>query len=1019
MRRAYIESSSMLTTERVVHALKRGIVPVLFVLFLLWIQALPALAQVPMKIDSVGTSSHNSSVAQQASTKISAPSNANARSTSLGEPAKLPTPEKPKSAHKPATTQSTLDSIGTPVDSTKVASDTTAISPQSTGNSEAPIVLEDIVHFAAQDSIVLLGQNEVFFFGPGSVSYQTNKLNSNYMKMRVDSSEVFASYVLDSLGHPSAYPVFTDGTQEFESETIRYNYQTQKGYITGVLTQQGEGFLSGKESKRMPDNTMYLKGGSFTTCDNHANPHFCLYMTKAKVRPEKNIVTGPVYMVMGGVPLYLIGLPFGFFPFNEKRTSGIIMPSYGEEAERGFYLRGLGFYFAINDYVDLTLRSDLFTKGSWAVYADVNYRKRYKYSGHFNAGFVSTQKGDKHIPGDFSQSRDFNINWSHTQDPKVDPLRTFSASVNFSTSSYNHNSEDTRYDPDRHAQNTKGSSISYSRRFTSIPLTLSASFNIDQRSRDSTLSVTLPNLSISLSTIYPFKRKKRVGKEQWYEKISLSYNGLLRNSITTKENLILKSNLIKDWKNGMQHSIPISASFDLFNYIKLTPSFNYNARWYTQKVYRAYDDSLKRVVDADTTYGFYHVQDFNASVSLSTTLYGFYTPWSIFGNKVQMIRHRMTPSISISYRPDFGAPFWHYYETLQYVDDNGNPREEIYSPFQRGIFSPPGRGKQGLISFSVGNNLEMKVRNSRDSIGEGSKKISLIDQFDWRTSYNMAADSFQWSNISVSLALRFTNRFAIRLNGDFDPYLYDYSVDNNGTVRPYRVNKLRIAHGKGFGRLVGTGTGFNYTFNNETIDKIGAFFNRLFKKKSKEESEDEPSSRREAALPTSPMDDMGPTRGNPPDLKRRSRAALSRNAANIADLSELDEDRYVKQSIPWSFSVNYSMNLAWDRQNFNTEKKEYPYKLTHNLSFRGDIQPTKNWHFSFDANYNFDQKKITNMTLSVTRNMHCWQMSAYIVPVGIYKSYAVTIGVTSQILKDLKYDMSNAKNGASDYGSWY
>ena len=913
------------------------------------------------------------------------------------------------------------DSVPLP---TAPRSDTTAtaapVAPKE--SSEEPIVLQDVVHFAAEDSIVLLGQNEVFFFGPGNVDYQTNKLNANFMKMRVDSSEVFARYVLDSLGHPTAYPVFTDGTQQFETETVRYNYNTQKGYITGVLTQQGEGFLSGDQAKRMPDNTMYLQGGRFTTCDNHLNPHFYLRMSRAKVRPHKDIVTGPVYLVMAGVPLYVIGLPFGFFPFNEKRTSGIIMPSYGEESEKGFYLRGLGLYFAINDYVDLTVRADLYTKGSWGVNADLNYRRRYMYSGHFSAGYVSTVRGDRHIKGDFSQTRDFNVNWSHTQDQKVDPLRTFSASVNFSTSSYNHNSEDTRFDPDKRAQNTKGSSISYSRRFTEIPLTLSASFNIDQRSRDSTLSVTLPNLSISLSTVYPFKRKKRVGKERWYEKISLSYNGLLRNSITTKENLILKSNLIKDWKNGMQHTIPISASFDLFNYIKVTPSFNYNASWHTQKIYQAYSDSLKRVVDADTVYGFYHVQDFSTALSLSTTLYGFYTPWRIFGNKVKMIRHRMTPSVSVSYRPDFGTPFWKYYETLHYTDENGGEHEEIYSPFQRGLFSPPGRGKQAMLNFSVGNNLEMKVRNSRDTVGE-DRKISLIDQFDWRTSYNMAADSFRWSDIGVNLALRFSRRFVIRLSGSFDPYLYDCTVDANGRVYPRRINKLRIANGKGFGRLIGTGTGFNYTFNNQSITQISTFFKGLFAKK-----EDKGAQPDEGDLPgnnTEPMGDMpsmpqtGREPGGKPDIKRSGGKGVSRNDISSDGVNVYDEHGYIKQDIPWSFSVNYSMNLAWDRQNFNPEKKEYPYKLTHNLSFRGDLQPTKNWSFSFDANYNFDQKRITNMTISATRTMHCWQLTANIIPVGVYKSYMVTIGVSSQILKDLKYNLSNTKQGANDTGTWY
>lgn len=906
------------------------------------------------------------------------------------------------------------DSLGLPAISPSLSTSET-----DTTSSEEPIVLEDVVTFAAQDSMVVLGQNEVFFFGKGKVKYRETNLSASYMKMRIDSAQVYAQYVLDSLGHPADFPVFTDGKQSFETETMLYNYNTEKGYTTGILTQQSGGYLTSKQSKRIPDNTMFIQEGIFTTCDNVNCPHFGIHMTRAKVTPDDNIVTGPVYLVMGGVPLYPIGLPFGFFPFNEKRTSGLIFPSYGEELERGLYFRGMGFYFAFSDYVDLTVRGDIYTRGSWGVYAESNYIKRYKYSGSASISFVSTKRGYKSVPGDYSASRDFSVNWSHRQDSKVDPLRTFSASVNFSTSSYNHNSLETMYDPNKRAQNTKGSSISYSRRFTTLPLNVTAAFTIDQRSRDSTISVTLPNVSLSLSTIYPLKRKKALGKERWYEKISLSYSGNLKNSIITKEDKLLQSNLVRDWRNGMDHNIPISASFDLFNYIKLTPSFNYQARWVTNKVYQEWDAESQHPIARDTVYGFNHLHEFNASLSLSTTLYGFFRPWKIFGDKVQMIRHRFTPSISVSYRPDFGTPFWGYYETLHYTDREGVEREHIYSPFERGLYSPPGRGKSGLISMGFNNNLEMKVRSEGDTINDGTKKISLIDQFDWRLSYNMAADSFKWSNIGATLALRFSPSVVLRLSGDFDTYLYDYSLSADGKPIPRRIDKLRIMGGKGLGRLISTGTSFSYTLNNQTVDKINAFFGGLFKKRGEELSSSKgadnvakPPGR--GAIPSSDsVQGDFPGSGKPPlsgPLPSRS------NYNRPPEMGELDDDGYVKWNFPWNLSVNYSMNVGYNTSKFNIETREYDYSLQHNLSLRGDFQPTQNWRFSFDANYNFALKRITNMTISVYRSLHCWELSANIIPIGAYKSYSITIGVAAEMLKDVKYQQSNL---SSSGGSWY
>lgn len=869
---------------------------------------------------------------------------------------------------------------------------------------EAPMKLGAVVELLAQDSMVMLGKKQIFFFGPSSINYESMHLAANFMRMDADSSQIYAQYTLDSLGYAAHFPKFSDGTQEFESKTMKYNFSTRQGFISGVTSRQGEGYLTSDKAKRMENNVLFIEDGRYTTCSLHDHPHFYINLTKAKVIPDDKIITGPAYLVVGGVPIYLLGLPFGFFPLNEKRTTGIVMPSYGIDQNKGLYLRNGGVYINFNDYVDLTLNGEVYTNGSWGVHALSSYRKRYKYNGSFDAGFITTVQGDREIPSTYFKSRDFTIRWSHSQDSKADLFRTFSASVNFSTSSYNHNSTSQMFNPAERAENNKGSSVSYTRRFAGMPLSITAAFNLDQRSKDSTLSVSFPNLSISLGTIYPFKQKKRVGKEQWYEKISLSYSGSLRNSITTKEHLILQSNLLRDWKNGMQHNIPIQATFDLFDYIKITPSFHYNAIWYTSRVEREWDSNSGDFTKQDTIYGFYHTNTFSASLSASTVLYGFFKPWSIFGDKIQMIRHRFTPSISLNYMPNFADPKWGYYRKLQNVNSTGELYEREYSPYEWSVFGAPSRGKTGSVQFNFDNNIEMKLKNASDSTAQESfRKISLIDQLGISFAYNMMADSMKWSPISANISIRLSSSFALRLNGTFDTYLYDYTLDADGRPRPFQADKLRVSHGKGFGRLVGTGTSFNYTFNNETFDKIAKFFGG-----GQDSKEDKKSGTESSGAP----DPMNRSLG---DLGTDNSSSDSENETEPS--YSWDEFGYLKQKFPWSLSLNYSMNLGYDYNKFDIVKKEYEYRLTHNLSLRGQFSPTANWNFTFDSNYNFDLKKLTSMTIAVRRNMHCWHLSASIIPIGPYKSYTVTVGATAQLLQDLKWQ----KNSLPSYttGIWY
>lgn len=868
--------------------------------------------------------------------------------------------------------------LAQPADSLALANDSV---PEKKAGLDAPVT------YQATDSMVMTAGNWAYLYGEGDVKYQNIELQSELIEMNLDSSMVYAKFGLDSIGDEFGYPLFKEGEQQYESKTMRYNFKSKKGYITDVITQQGEGYVTAGRTKKMEGDVLNMVGGRYTTCDEHEHPHFYIQMTKAKVRPKKNIVTGPVYLVLEDVPLYPLGLPFCFFPFSSTYSSGIIMPTFGDESTRGFYLREGGYYFALSDYMDLAVLGEIYTKGSWGLSAKSQYKKRYKYSGNFNASYLVTKLGDKGLP-DYSLSKDFKIQWTHTQDPKANPNLTFSASVNFATSSYDRNNTNSLYNGDIN-NNTTSSSVNITKRFPNSPFTISGTMNVNQVKRDSSISLTLPSLTVTMTKIFPFKRKKPIGKERWYEKIAMSYTGTFSNSITTKENQLLKSNLVKDWKNGAQHKIPVSATFQLFNYINITPQFDYTERWYTSKITQEYDPQQQRMVARDTTYNFYRVYDFSGSISASTTLYGFFKPLPFLGNKVEMIRHRFEPSVSFSAAPDFASSRFGFYEHYVYQDANGNDQEYIYSPFSHNMYGVPGQGKQGNVSFQLNNNLEMKVRSDKDSTG--FKKISLIDKLSLGMSYNLAADSFQWSDLSASIRLKLSKSYTLNLSGMFDTYTYD----ENGQ----RLDIPRWKAGKGIGRLRSTSTSFSYTFNNDT-------FKKLFGKKEEGTSGTGASATGQEG--TDPG--VGPTDGE----ATGEEAAGSRLLGKKKDTGEYDSDGYLVGNIPWSLSFSYSLSLGYGT--FNREKREYDYRLTNSLSFNGNIQPTKNWTFNFNATYDFDAKKISYMTCNISRNMHCWQMTASFVPVGPYKSYSFSVSVSSSLLKDLKYDKrSNYRDGQD----WY
>ena len=845
--------------------------------------------------------------------------------------------------------------------------------------------LDAPVTYEANDSIVFTEGGFAHLYGDSKVNYEKIELASEIITMNMDSSTVYARGIVDSTGVASGLPVFKDGDTPYESKEMRYNFKSKKGFINHIVTQQGEGYVTSEESKKGADDEIYMRHGRYTTCDDHDHPHFYLKLSMAKVRPKKNVVFGPAQLVVEDVPLP-IAIPFGFFPFNSSYSSGFIMPTFGDEMNRGFYLRDGGYYFAISDNMDLKVLGEIFTKGSWGLSAQSNYAKRYKYSGSFNASYLVTKTGEKNMP-DYMVTKDFKIAWSHRQDQKSSPNSTFSANVNFATSSYDRRNLSSLYNPEQYSNNTKASSVSWSRTFPSIGLNLSSTFNITQNTRDSSLSVTLPDLNVSLNRIYPFKRKKAAGEERWYEKISFQYTGRLTNSISTKDNLILKKSL-SEWNNGMQHTIPVSATFTLFKYFNVVPSFNYTERWYTRKVLQNFDPVMQTVV-RDTVSGFNRVYNYNASLQVNTKLYGFYKPWKMFGDKVQMIRHVFTPSVSFSYAPDFGQSRYGYYDTYTYTDANGEVRMVEYSPYQGMAFGVPGKGMQKSFNFSVDNNVEMKIKSDKDTTGV--KKISLIDQLSANMSYNAAAKTRPWSDLSMNLRLKLTKSYTFNMNASFATYAYQFDDRGNIVVG----DRTEWSYGR-FGRFQGYSGSFSYTFNNDTWKK---WFGKGDKKDEADEDDGE-------------FEDEYLTDEELEEQRRKQAQPRKKEKASVSD------DGYLAFKMPWSLNLSYSYSIREDRdkEKFNKKTMRYPYALTHSINASGNVKLGSRWNVNYSSGYDFTQKKMSMTTVNISRDLHCFTMSCGLV-FGPFTSYNFSIRALSNMLTDaLKWDQRSNTGSAV---TWY
>ena len=645
--------------------------------------------------------------------------------------------------------------------------------------------------------------------------------------------------------------------------------------------------------------------------------------------------------------------------------------------------------------MDLKLLGEIYTKGSWGLSGTSNYIKRYRYRGSFLFSYQSTVSGEKNMP-DYAKSTSFKLQWSHSQDTKANPFRTFKASVNFATSGYESNNLTSMYNPQRLTQSQRNSSISLDTKFSSLGMSVSTTVKAEQNMRDTTVTLGLPEMSISISNFYPFKRKKAVGDERWYEKISMRYTGNLTNSVTAKEDKLMHTSLAKDWKNGMTHTIPVSASFTAFNYLNISPSFNFNGYTVFNKRERSWDqENQKEVVDTIT--GFYNYYTYNMSLSANTKLYGFYIPSrKIFGDRIQAIRHVFSPQVSFNYTPDFSAGFYGFYKRYKKIDAEGNESEVEYSPYSGGQYAAPSNRMSGSVNFTLGNNVEMKWKDKEDSV----HLVSLIDDLTANMSYDFAAKENPLSDLSLNIRLKISKSYTFSTNARFASYVYE--ADSVGATPTKSKHTTYWEQGR-FGRFQGISQGLNYTLDNNKFMNLIKWLKgeRVEKKNDKGNKKDDEDEEWDPDLESNVDKDL--------DMK---------NEKTEKSKAETDEDGYMTFKMPWSLTFSYNVNMheSSNVKKFNYDKMRYPYEFTQSLNFHGNIRLSDGWNISLNSGYDFEAKKISMTTASLNRDLHCFNMSCS-VTLAPYTSYNFSFRCNASTLTDaLKYDKRSSYSNAVQ---WY
>lgn len=821
------------------------------------------------------------------------------------------------------------------------------------------------LNYTANDSMTYSAEyKKSFLFGDATIKYQDIDVTANYIDYDFASNNVFAKGVPDSVGVLKGRPNFKQGQdQEFTTDSMVYNFKNERGRTFLTNTKQGDGFLISDITKKQHDGTFHIKGGKYTTCDAE-HPHFYLALSKAMIIPNDKIVSGPAHFVLEDVHLPLF-IPFGFFPNRKKSTSGIIIPTYGEQVNRGFFLTNGGYYFALSQYFDLKLTGDIYANGTWGLNTASNYYKRYKFGGNFNFSYKEDRTGEEGY--DLAITRLMSLTWNHHQDAKANPTSSFSASVNYSSSAYDKSFN--YYDRQALITNQKSSSVSYNKSWTDM--NLSANLRHSQSSSTKDISFTLPSVNFSVNRFYPFRRKTSSGEYKWYENIALSYTASMENNIKAKEDNLFTKKTLREAQNGFQHRIPFNVNFKFLKYFNLTPSLNYDGKLYTTQVRKWQADSIHYTADTsykvyyekiDTLHKMSYAHGFSPSVSLSfnPTIYGM----AVFGkdSKIQAIRHVMTPNISFSFTPDIKSMVPNYYRTYRkYRESTKDTVDVKYSIYDGNIYGTPTVPvRSGSLSFGISNNLEMKVRSAKDTV-TGTKKVKIIESLNVSSGYNIYQEEFKLSPFSISGTTALYKEFRVNFNGTVDPYC----LDSAGS----RINRYYWKDHKGIGRMTNAGISFGYTFQSA-------------QGKNKEGE------------------------GGKKEMSQNDRNNNSNNTNNSNNKPTKAKEDYSYFTIPWSFSFNYSLNYS---------KPAYKATVIQSLSFNGSFSLTPKWQVGFSSGYDFENKAFAYTSFNITRNLHCWSMNIDFAPFGPYRFYSFRIAAISTLLQDLKYDTRKDYNDYNTY----
>lgn len=834
--------------------------------------------------------------------------------------------------------------------SQRTPSDTAITIPKKSGSS-----LEDEVDYSSNDSILfdITGKN-VFLYGMAEINYQNINIKAGYIEISFDSNILTATGIRDSTGKIVQKPLFTEGDKSFRADTMVYNFDTKKGIIKQVITEEGEGFLHGEKIKKMPDDNINITHGKYTTC-NLDEPHFHIGFNRARVIPDNKIVTGPVFLFIENVPLPMV-LPFGMFPNKKGQQSGILIPTYGESANRGFFLENGGYYFGINEYVDLALRGDIYSRGSWALKGLSNYNRRYKYSGSLDMNYAINIEDEKELPG-YVKGTDFFVRWSHTQDPKARPNSRFSANVNAGSSNFH------KYNPasaNDYLSNTFQSNVAYQTTLFS-KYNFSTNVRHSQNTLNKTIDLSLPEVAFSANRFYPFRNENRSGKQKWYENISMGYTMNAKNDLSIADSLFFSEQSLQSFRNGMKHTIPINSSIKVLKYFSLNNNINYNERWYLKTIDRdwTYDTNpltgTPGYIKTDTLSGFKTSRDFSFSTSLNTKLYGMY---QLRKGPVKAVRHVITPTVGFTYIPDFGQYKWGYY---QHYLVPGAIEPIKYSIFETGIYGSPPGNNSGNLNWSLANNLEMKVKSRNDTVDE-DKKIVLIENFTISGAYDVARDSLNFSKVMLSGRTVLFKNFDIRYAAALDPYIVD-STGRNLNVLEWERNKRLF-------RMSNSEWAFSLNWNYSSAQG---------------------KNKTEAAAPGLPS-------SSPRGIGTEQ---TPRGTPEEVEMTENNPEAYVDFNIPWSINLAYTMRYvnSFMYTNYRPEnKKEY----IQTLSFYGDVNLTPKWKIGFRSGYDFETKEISYTSIDIYRDLHCWELKFNWIPTGFRKSWNVTINVKASVLQDLK-----------------